>query len=258
MIMSEKTIIKDSDVQIIFNGKYSEKDVYVEEINSTRVIDGELESNLIASWKNTLKVAKEKNQKIWDSTIYRLENCGASSQKIHLHLSTIPFSIRLEMNKYTDKIKQLGPQYSPKGIFSSCLVKTSDNKTVFVEKSNTYVTQKKYAWVGGVFSKNEFEINSGNDFFESMKLELVEELGVEKEHITKNILKVGYLTENWNVCFLFSVQLSLTEKELLERFAKYSDEEVKNLIFFTDENIKNSLNLFEPKDRIKFALLGIC
>lgn len=256
--MLENKIVLDSDVRVLFQGDWSPETVITDEINSTRVIDSDFERVLISSWGDTLKVADEKNQKIWDSTIYRFESCKVSSQKLHLDLSTIPFSIRLEMNKYTDKIKQLGLLYSPRGMFNSCLVKTSDDYAVFVEKSNVYVTQKKYAWVGGVFSKSEFIINSGNDLFESAKREIVEELGVEKEYIIENILKMGYLTENWNVCFLFSVQLSLTKKELSERFRKYSDDEVKNLIFFTYENIKNSLNLFEPKDKIKFALLKIC
>lgn len=256
--MLENKIVLDSDVQILFQGNYSEENVDIAEINSTRVIDNEFESDLIASWENTLEVAKEKKQKIWDSTIYRFESSKMSSQKLHLYLSTIPFSIRLEMNKHNEKIKQLGQLYSAKGMFSSCLVKTSDDEIVFVEKSNAYVTQKKHSWVGGVFSKNEREVRSGKDLFESAKLEVIEELGVDEAHVIENILKVGYLTENWNVCFLFSVRLSLTKKELLERFKKYSDDEVKDLVFFTVENIKDSLNIFEKKDRIKFALLGIC
>lgn len=256
--MLENKIVTDSNVQVFFQGDWSPETVITDEINSTRVIDNDFERMLISSWENTLKVAKEKNQKIWDSIIYRFESSEISLQKLYLYLSIIPFSIRLEINKHTEKIKQLGQQYSPKGMFSSCFVKTSDGHMVFVEKSNVYVTQKKYALVGGVFSKSELIINSGNDLFESVRREVVEELGVDKEHIIENILKMGYLTENWNVCFLFSVQLSLTKKELLERFKKYSDDEVKDLIFFTNENIKDSLNLFEPKDKIKFALLKVC
>lgn len=95
-------------------------------------------------------------------------------------------------------------------------------------------------------------------FFESAKHEILEELGVSEECIKENILKIGYLTENWNVCFLFSVQLLLTRKELLEKFEKNSDDEVKNLIFFTSENIKDALALFEDKDKTKFALLEFC
>ena len=51
--MLENKIVLDSDVQILFQGNYSEENVDIAEINSTRVIDNEFESDLIASWENT-------------------------------------------------------------------------------------------------------------------------------------------------------------------------------------------------------------
>jgi hypothetical protein len=249
--------LKNEEIKIFFQGCWSESSVFVNEVRSTRLINEELENLSIASWNDMLRASSEAGKKIWDSDVYRLESFEMSTERLSIYLATIPFSVRLGMNKHTEMVKQLGLEYSPKGMFSSCLVKTSDNYFVFIEKSDVYFTQKRFAWVGGIISKSESIIRDGKDLFTNTKREVLEELGIESKHILEIFLKTGYLTENHNVCLLFSVQVSLTKNELLDKFNKYSDDEACNLVFFSIENNEDFLKVFESKDVIKFALLKV-
>ena len=253
----EKNMTISQNITILFDGRWTAQNIEVNEIQSTRLVDRNLESALSVSWNNTVDAARKEGKKVWDSDVYRFEHLELSMEKLYLYFSIIPFSVRLEMNKYTEKIRQLGQSYGAKGLFSSCLVKTVDGYFVFVLKSDTYLTQKKYAWVGGVLSKSEEIIRSGSDLFRSAEREVFEELGVKKEHITETTLRVGYLTENWNVCLLFFVQLSLTKNELQKQFESFSDDEAKDLVFINENDNNDSLSIFEEKDRIKFVLMGV-
>jgi 8-oxo-dGTP pyrophosphatase MutT (NUDIX family) len=111
--------------------------------------------------------------------------------------------------------------------------------------------------VGGVLSKDEREIKSGQDLFASARREVVEELGVSFLQIDETVLKFGYLTEIWNVCLLFSIKLSLSKTEVLEIFRSNSDGEAADLVFLNTDNKSDLLAKFEAQDRTRLALSGI-
>lgn len=245
------------DIQVLFSGQWNSDSVSVSETTSSRVIDQNLESVAKETWQKMLREAFATSRKLWDSEIYRLEATEISEQGLSLSFSTIPFSIRLALNKHTEQIKHLGDTYAPKGLYTSCLVTTLDNRHVFIEKSDKYFTSKKYAWVGGVLSKTEKEILSGEDLFGVTKTEVKEELGISEEDVTSIKLLSGFLSENWNVCLLFMVHLNLTALELQERFAKNSDGEAVNLFFTEKDNLQKTIDIFDEKDRVKFAVLGL-
>ncbi len=83
--MARDTEVQNEDVKILFQGSWSAGEVDVDEVSSARAIDNDLEKTLISSWDNTLHTANEQGKKIWDSVIYRFEDCEMSSQKLHLH-----------------------------------------------------------------------------------------------------------------------------------------------------------------------------
>ncbi len=243
-------------IEILFSGHWSAKQVSISEIPTSREIDQDLETKATHSWEQMLIEAKKTNKLLWDSILYRFENAVTTGENISLIISSIPFSIRFGMNKHTAVVQSLGANFASRGIFSSCLVETADGLYVFIEKSDKYYTQKKYSWVGGVLSKTEEEIVDGISLFESVSKEVSEELGVSRNLHQSTLLRTGYLTENGNVCFLFSITLKCTSKELREHF-KSSDNEASGLLVFSEINIKENISIFESKDQIKFALLDL-
>jgi len=255
--MSKTTEPILNDIEISFSGNWRADSVLISEQKSSRHEDKDLSMKAIKSWKATKDEAESKGQKIWDSLVYRFESCLISNDSIKLQISTIPFSIRYGMNKFTEEIKMLGLSYSPKGMYASCLVKTKDNRFVFIEKSNKYVTNKKFAWVGGVLSKSETEIKTGSDLFQAVAKEVIEELGIDFNDISNFHLQIGYLTENWNFCLLFSLQINLTKQDVQNKFNAHSDGEASQLVFLDVDNIESDIHLFDSKDQKKFVLLDL-
>ncbi len=246
----------NNKTKVLFSGNWSSSDVSIHVIPSTRELDEGLERDCKDAWEEMLKESLSRGSQLWDSAIYRFEDIRGKDDKINLYFSTIPFSIRLGMNKHTSQVKNLGESYASMGLFNSCLVETSDNKFVFIEKSNKFYTDKKYAWVGGIFSESENKLDDGIDLFSSVNTEILEELGISNEYVSSLVLSTGYITENWNVCLLFSAKIIITSEQLLEFFYKKNDGEARGLIFIPVNLMEQNIQIFEEKDREKFVILG--
>lgn len=244
-----------NEIQVILSGKWSASDILISNITSTRMIDKKIEQAALDAWEYKVQQAKLNDRRIWDSIIFRYEGFKLKNKKLLISVSEIPFSIRLGMNQCTEDIKALGNEYAPLGMFNSCFVETSDSKLVFIEKSKKFFTEKINSFVGGVYSKSESVINSGEDLFSTTIQELIEELGIGVNQIQENNLITVYKTENWNVCFIFFITLKISSDELREIFFEKSDEEASNIIFFSKNEINKSKNYFDEKDKTKFAFL---
>lgn len=247
-----------TDITILFkNAEWHEEHVFLTEVASSRAVDEKLEAMSKNTWQTMLHEAAATGRQLWDSEIYRLEDVDICTHTLSLNISTVPFSVRVGMNDHTERVRQLGLAYAPKGLYTSCLVSTTDHHYVFIEKSNIYFTKKKYAWVGGVLSKTERHISSGKELFDTVRTEVMEELGVESEQITSTTLSAGYVSENWNACLLFTVELKLTTHELQAMFMKQSDDEAVELVMIAKSNLHKESNIFDSKDRTKFAVLDL-
>lgn len=247
------------DINVYFKGCWEATQVIVTETPSTRHVDPALEGKCLADWNNKLAMAKKEGKLLWDSEIYRFEKTlAASTHNLSLQFSTIPFSVRLGMNAYTDIVQKKGLSYAPQGLFTSVLLVTSDEYFVFIEKSDRYFTTKKYSWIGGMLSKTEKILNTGEDLFDEVQKEIFEESTIAAEHIADKVqLLSGYRTDNWNVCLLFRQAIQLTAAELQTLFELNGGDEAKNLLMIHPDELSNKLSLFEPKDQEKFAILDL-
>ncbi len=246
-----------SEIEVLFNGTWISDDISVCVKTSTRRLDNLLEKDSKETWEKMSTEALSRGSQLWDSNVYRFEDVKEKDGKIVLYFSTIPFSIRLGMNKHTNSVKKLGKDYASMGLFSSCLVKTADNHFVFIEKSNKFYTDKKYSWVGGIFSESEKTLNNGDDLLSAVKAEIREELGLKDEHIETTTLSAGYVTENWNACLLFNAKVTVTAEQLIAIFNKKNDGEAKGLFFIPSDLVQQKVQMFEEKDKEKFVILGL-
>ncbi len=239
--------------ETLFSGSWLMDNVNVQEISSSRIISNKLDDLAQKNWRVSLSEAKKRGQKIWDSLVYRFEDSQVEDGVLQLSVSTIKYSTRIEMNRLTDDVQSLGRPYASQGMFSSCLIKTKEGKYIFIKKSNKYWTSKKVSWVGGIFSQDEVQLIHGKDLFKAVKNEIHEEIGVPYKYLDEVRLHFGYLTQNWNVCFLFKINLDLTVTEVKSYYEKYSDDEASEILF-VDKNLTEIWKDMSPRDKVRFEL----
>lgn len=242
-------------IKILFSGSISPDLVLVKEAVSSRKIDDILENFSKNKWRELVEESKKNQAVLWDSYIYRFENLFFEKGILNIEASTIPFAVRLGMNYFSNRIESLGEDYNPRGMFFSCLIRTSDDFLVFIKKSNKFFSSKKYAFVGGVLSKTEINLSQEKSILKPIQKEILEELG--SKFIYQYIsLKHIYINETFNCCLLFDTQSKQTKKEMQDIFSS-SDGEIESLVFLPINNLKDSETLLSPSDLFKLKIMKI-
>lgn len=247
----------------VFTSNLSAVDVKVKEIVCSRKIDSNLEDACAEAWQKKVETALEQGQQLWDSELYRFERAKLKDGILDLKISTIPFSSRFGMNECTELISKLGIDYAPLGIFTSCFVWTSDGKMLFIKKSLKYLSNRPHraSFIGGVLSKSEKIIKSGEDMFKEVLKEIKEETSLEAP-LDALRLRAGYITENYNFCLVFEIHLEISAAEAEIIFSapagKIGDGEALALVVVDTEHIPLFVEQeLLPRDIPKFEILGM-
>jgi len=225
--------------KILFQGNFSKKNVTCKynEVSS-RKIDPVIEEKAKQIWQQKIQEAKEKGKKVWDQPVYRLERIQVNKNTCELEFSTIPFSIRSSIKEFTSDLIKKGKEYLPMAVYSSVFIETIDGNFVFGEKSDKYVANRKYSYIGGVFNRSG-KYDDGTDLFNASSNEVKEELEVKDGDIEEFRLLGAFKSESCNVGFVFYCRLKLTEDEIMEKFKKRNELELKNLFFAKKEDLRN-------------------
>lgn len=224
--------------KILFQGSFLSSDVNCKyQLQSSRKIDPTIEEKAKQKWEQKLQEAKKSGKKMWDQLVYRLDSFSCDTNKCELLLSTIPFSIRASITEYLDSLIKRGDDYLPMALYSSIFIETADGYFVFGEKSDVYISARKYSFIGGVFNKPEDE--SSPNPFDSASNEVVEELGVDISEIKEFKLIGALKSESCNAALVFYCKLSLNQMELIEKFKLRNELEMKDLFFAKKENVKD-------------------
>jgi len=224
---------------ILFQGNYSNADVVCKyNQQSTRKIDPSIEEKTKQIWEEKLQAAKESGKKMWDQPVYRLDNFHLDKNKCELSISTIPFSIRTFIKDFTDELLKKGEEYLPMALYSSVFIETADGYFVFGEKSDIYVSNRKYSYIGGVFNKSETQ-DDIPDPFSSSSSEVIEELGIDSTDIKEFKLLGALRSESCNVALVFYCKLKLNRNELIEKFKLRNELEMKDLFFSKKEDVRD-------------------
>ncbi len=224
--------------KVLFHGNFSREDT-ISKFNevSSRKIDLVIEEKARQIWKDKVQMAKESGKKIWDQPVYRLDGFEANDEKCVLEFSTIPFSIRTCIKDFTEELINKGEEYFPMATYSSIFIETSDGKFVFGEKSDKFVANRKYSFIGGVFNRSSSDIVP--DLFASASKEVIEELGVDASDIGTVRLLGALRTGSCNVALAFYCKLKLTEDEIMENFKVRKDLEMESLFFGRREDMRD-------------------
>jgi len=232
------------------------KNITLSRVKSSRKINSSLENICKQKWNEKLIRLNKTKTKLWDSEVYRFEKIYQIKNSLIINVSTIPLSIRLMMNNFTEKIQKLGLNYAPLGMFFSCFVLTKDCYFLFVKKSQYFYFDRKFAFIGGILSKTENNNTSKCNIFNEVKKEMKEEIGVINQNIDSLNLLGHYKTSNFNFCLLFKIKLNITIEEALNGFSNRTEQEIEKIIPVHKNNLQNFiLQNMSAKDSIKFSFL---
>jgi hypothetical protein len=224
----------------------------IREVVSTRNIDPDIEVVCQKTWGKMMAEAKKENKKLWDSEIYRFESISQDGDNINFNIATLPFSVVVSMNKYIKENPDFNKNFAPFGMFTSCFVKTTDDKYLFIEKSNKFYTKKKISFIGGTLSKTEKEICNGEDLFEEVVKEIKEELGLSEKNVKSVLFQSAYETENFSVCLLFNVLLDCSFEQVQKKFDFSNDGEALRIIAVDSNKLSEfSEEYLDELDKIK-------
>lgn len=225
--------------KILFQGNFSKNDVtckYAEV--SSRKIDPVIEEKAKKVWQQKIEEAKKDGKKVWDQSVYRLDRFHVNENMCELEFSAIPFSIRSSIKDFTNDLMKKGEEYLPMAVYSSVFIETIEGNFVFGEKSDKYVANRKYSYIGGVFNRSE-EHDDGTNLFNASSNEVKEELGIEESDIEEFNLLGAFRSESCNVGFVFYCRLKLTKDEVVDKFKKGNDLELNNLFFARRKDLRD-------------------
>ena len=93
--------------------------------------------------------------------------------------------------------------------------------------------------------ETNIEMKNGKSIFDSLFLEMNEEVGLIEDDILLENLRCVFRTKHAGICFYFLVNLSVSSEEIKTRFKKNEDEDIKSLLFLEKDEY---LNFFVDED----------
>jgi len=215
--------------KILFQGRFSKSDVVCKYSSiSPRKINTEIENKAKQIWEEKSEEAKGQGKKMWDQPVYRLDDFTLNKGRCFLTFSTIPFSIRTSVKDFTEQLIEMGKEYLPMATYSSFFIETEEGNFVFGVKSNIYVTNRSFSYIGGVFNQEKGDCSHPPLFDDSLK-EVKEELGIVDSVINDFRLLGAFQSETCNVGFIFYCKVKLSADEVKGCFEEHNDLELKEL-----------------------------
>lgn len=229
--------------EVLLNQKVDLDKIRIIHAENDRKIDSELEQKVDEYWKEFYTQAKADGKHIWDGDNYRLNKWKFEDGVLHLEFSTIKFSKRLPLMKFAAEGFIDDSKYCAKGCGVGALVKTSDGKYLFGQKSGKTAAAAKVDIIGGILEGCKLE--KGWDLAELLFNEIFEEINVDRNQIL-NIDLRGFLSSvTGNYVFLFSVQLDIDSVKVKELFLSRKDDELSEVIVVAETEVKEYLRSLE-------------
>jgi hypothetical protein len=213
--------------RILVRGKFGPEDLLVSVSASNRKIDPGCEGQLDALWEAKKKKADEEGKNCYNGVSYRLNALEERKGKVVVDFGTFEYKVRDGLIAIPEYF-ELPEEYYRKGCFSTATVKTSDGYYLMAELSGKSMNENRIELIGGIMETN-IAFSSGEDTFRSFYDELEEEAGVRENDIATCTLTAIFLEESTNVGFYFEVILNVSSDELLKRFQKNQDQDMRAL-----------------------------
>ncbi len=237
-------------------GKFGPEDLIVSVSPSTRKIDPLIESQVDAIWEEKKKAAEAEGRVCFNGISYRLNSLEKQGDTLRIDFGLLEYKARYALTTIPEYLT-LSTDYYHKGCFSGATVKTSDGLYVAVELSGKSMNTHAMDLLGGIMEKPS-EIETGQSVFDCLTVELTEEGGITESDIKTFYLRAIWVTPRAHTSFYFEVELNISSKELLERFAKDNeDQDIRSLKFLTREEYVSFLNSHSANKLVIAGVLAI-
>lgn len=222
--------------RILLQGDFAEEDIVIHYSDKgKRKINPQIESRIDNIWLETLISAKEKGQQAYDGISYRCDSLSINNGKLHLWISPTSFKIVNGLKKLKEEIWLLGEDYMSKCIAIASIIKTSDNKFIFGEKTGKTLSNSARDLIGGIIEDLEF--SSSRVIFQTNIRELGEEASIKPEQIASSRLVEVIQSSTGSILIILYTKLNIDSNSLLERFRNENDNLELNNLIITD-NVK--------------------
>lgn len=215
-------------------GRFAPEDLVVSVSESTREIDPEVEKQVDDIWETKKKKAEKEGRVCYNGISYRLNSLEQKDGKLIIDFGLLEYKARQALQTIPAYL-ELPAEYHHNGSYNGATIKTSDDKYLIVELSGKSMNTFAMDMLGGIMEKPQ-EIESGEDVFNCLYVELEEEARIKKSDIKELYLRSIFLTPNTHSCFYFEGIVDISSQELLERFAaETEDQDIKDLKSLTKD-----------------------
>lgn len=220
-LLDKKFSASDIQIKLLSNARWSANSVYDEQV--------------IKVWKEKERLATEDKVKIWDGTYYRVTNVSEIEEtgQLILRLGTIPYRYIATASNLKDLFKEndLEPLFH---LSTAAIIRTSEGEYIFGKRSRNGTIDL----IGGGVQQDELEVLSGTDLERNLLKEIIEEAGIEQIHI-QSIHGIGVVQSiTSNIIIISLVQLKLSQVETNEVFKRRQEDEMSELIYVSENEVK--------------------
>ncbi len=227
------------EAKTLYNKKFSARDIHIELLdNAEWTASSVYDQEVNRVWQNKVAEAFTANTTIWDGMYYRVTNVAdiQETKTIVLKLGTVPYRYIATAHELQDLYKEYG--FAPTfHLSTAAMMRTTEGLYFFGKRS----VNGKIDLIGGGVQPGELKVESGIDLERSVRKEIAEETGIQKEHI-ESLEGLGILhSTTSNIILIFLVQLNVSESEVREVFKSRSEDEMADLVFVAAKDIKDYL-----------------
>lgn len=230
--------------KVIFQGNFYPKNIHIHHTLPSFQTDEFIETQIKKNWHSLSR----NDRPLFDGKNYRLEKFSIlDSGDIKLGLSTISYKqtvgIPLEYVAMNGKEANF-----PLSLCCTILLQTQCGNFLFGKRDS------KHLLVGGSYSLEEVVLVNGKHIFDMPMLELKQEVGLSRNHISSSVLKGGLITNKLNAALLFHMKCNKTREEIEEIFHRSHDQEFDEIVFVRVDELKEYFQINHPN---KLEILSI-
>lgn len=228
--------------RILIKGNFTSKNIEITtNLTSNRAISDDVEKQIETVWEQTVVDAKKNNQLIFDGESFRLDFYSVDADILKLELSKFKYKVRSSLNKLKDELEELGEKYYCNGLAIGGLIKTKENKFIFGKRSGNTITNNLEDFIGGILEPDV--IKDAEDLFRCNKQEILEEIGLNENHIISQKLIALVLSPSTNIIMLTYTRLNIDSGDVKNIFEQSNDKfEMAELVFIDEDKLIDHLH----------------
>lgn len=229
---------------------FSLRDIRIETCDNLWTADAEYDGLVEAAWAKMRLEQMRLAQPLWDGSYYRIVDPTELSRGARVRLGMIPYRYIATYPTLHERHMRRGLQ-ALNHLSTVALVRTSDGFYVFGKRARN----GKPGLFGGGVQPEELQVACGADLEENIYKELLEEAGLRRCDV-KDLTGIGAVVSGTsNVILMALVHLRIKCSEVEAQFCSRTEDEMAELVFVPEMELKGYLNEMPDYRRLISKLL---